>query len=461
MSPLAKPAPYRVTIIHPCVGRHVGMRGYIRTWLMEPLPAATVAALLPDDVERRFYDDRLEPIPFAEPTDLVLISVETYTARRAYQIASDYRRRGVPVVMGGFHAALCPEEVGRYADSVVVGEAEAQLPTVIDDWRHGRGKRIYRALNRPSLVRVRPDRTILAGKKYLPISLVETARGCRFRCEFCAITTVFKATQNRRPIDLVLDELRAAKRPGRLIFLIDDNVVSDIAAAKELFRAMAPLGLRWVGQASSDVARDDEALALMKASGCVGVLVGFESLEADDLKKMNKGFNLQGGGPPVAMANFRRHGLRIYGTFVIGYDHDTEAAVQRRVAFARDEGMFIAAFNHLTPFPGTPLYKRLEQEGRLTSPAWWLDPAYRYNDVPYRPAGMSAEEIRRLCLEARRSFYSWSSIAQRARQRVHWRDPWMWINFLVINVMHRRDVDGRDGLPLGDAAWTGELLEVT
>lgn len=452
---------YRITIIHPCVGRHVGMKKYIRTWMMEPLPAATVAALCPPDVDRRFYDDRVEVIPFDEPTDLVLISVETYTARRAYQIASEYRRRGIPVVMGGFHATLCPDEVGRYADSVVIGEAETLLPGVIDDWRHGRGAHRYRAAGRPSLAKVRPDRSLFAGKGYLPITLVESARGCRFRCEFCAITSAFSATQTRRPVDLVLDEIRAAHRPGRLLFLIDDNVVSDIVAAKELFRAMAPLGIRWVGQASSDVARDDEALALMKASGCVGVLVGFESLEPADLKRMNKGFNLLGGGPTAAMANFRRHGLRIYGTFVVGYDNDTAAAVQRRVDFARDEGMFIAAFNHLTPFPGTPLYERLEKEGRLQYDAWWLDPRYRYNDVPYRPAGMSAEEIRVLCIKARRDFYSLGSIAKRATHRVHLQDPWMWVHFLAINLMHRRDVDGRDGLPLGDAAWTGDLLEVS
>src|SRR5689334_19284987 len=128
---------FRLTIVHPCVGRFPGMKRYIRTWRMEPLPAALIAALAPPDVEKRFYDDRLETIPFDEPTDLVAISVETYTAKRAYQIASEYRRRGVPVVMGGFHAMLCPDEVAEYADSVVVGEAEGVWPEVMDDFRHG------------------------------------------------------------------------------------------------------------------------------------------------------------------------------------------------------------------------------------------------------------------------------------------------------------------------------------
>src|SRR3954452_9844274 len=140
----------RVTIIHPCIGRRPGQE-YIRTWQMEPLPAATLAGLTPDDIDVRFYDDRMEDVPFDEPADLVAISVETYTAKRAYQIASEYRRRGVPVVMGGFHATLCPEEVGRYCESLVLGEAEALFPAVIDDYRHGRPQLVYRAAERPAL----------------------------------------------------------------------------------------------------------------------------------------------------------------------------------------------------------------------------------------------------------------------------------------------------------------------
>ena len=151
MSRNAKLRPFRLTIVHPCVGRHAGMKKYIRTWMMEPLPAAIVAALVPPDVEKRFYDDRLEPVPYDEPTDLVALSVETYTARRAYQIASDYRRRGVPVVMGGFHATLRPDEVMQHCESIVLGEAEEIFPRVIDDYRHGRPEKIYSAPRRPVL----------------------------------------------------------------------------------------------------------------------------------------------------------------------------------------------------------------------------------------------------------------------------------------------------------------------
>ena len=161
----------KLTIVHPCIGRKPGQK-YIRTWQMESLPAATLAGLTPKDVEVRFYDDRMEVVPFDEPADLVAISVETYTAKRAYQIASEYRKRRVPVVMGGFHATLCPDEVARYAEAVVCGEAEQLWPQVIDDARHGRLEKFYRQTGRPSLLGLKPDRSIFKGKRYLPIGLI-------------------------------------------------------------------------------------------------------------------------------------------------------------------------------------------------------------------------------------------------------------------------------------------------
>lgn len=449
--------PFRLTIVHPCVGRPLGMKRYIRTWQMECLPAAMIAALAPADVEKKFYDDRLEPIPFDEPTDLVAMSVETYTARRAYQIASEYRKRGVPVVMGGFHATLCPQEVGRFADSLVIGEAEGIFDRVVDDYRHGKPERVYQAAARPAL-RVAPDRSIFQGKRYLPIRLVEFARGCRFRCDFCAIQSFFQATHQHRPVDQVLEEIARVRRRGQMIFFIDDNLTSGLAEARELMRALIPLKIRWVSQTAINAAHDDETLDLMRRSGCQGVLIGFESLHADSLKQMNKSFNLMQGGPAEALANMRRHRLSVYGTFIFGYDHDTPETIRDTVDFAIEHGLFIAAFNHITPFPGTPLYTRMEAEGRLLYDAWWLDPRYRYNMIPFQPQGMSPEELARQCLEARRRFYSWPSIARRSLSPTNRRTPFVWGNHWAINALHHWDVEGRSGLPLGDESWSGDLL---
>lgn len=450
--------PFRLTLVHPAVGRRAGMKGYVRTWQMEPLPPAMIAALTPADVEKRFYDDRLETIPFDEPTDLVAISVETYTARRAYQIASDFRRRGVPVVMGGFHATLCPDEVRRHCETLVIGEAEEVFPEVLDDHRHGRPRDVYRAARRPPLT-VDPDRSIFRGKRYLPIRLVEFARGCRFQCDFCAIQSFFDATQTHRDVDRVVAEVERVRRPGQMVFFIDDNVVSDVEAAKALCRALMPLKLRWVSQASITVAFDDELLDLLRGSGCQGLLIGFESLDEANLAAMNKRFNLMRGGPRKALENLRAAGLRVYGTFVFGYDGDSAASFADAVDFCQDEGLFIAAFNHITPFPGTPLYQRLEGEGRLLHDAWWLDEGYRYNQVPFVPRNLTPEELERGCLEARRRFYAWRSILERARHRIHRRSAFMMGNFLAINALHHYDVERRSGLPLGDERWPGPWLK--
>jgi radical SAM superfamily enzyme YgiQ (UPF0313 family) len=448
----------QLTIIHPCVGRRPG-EAYIGTWQMEPLPAATIAGLTPKDVTIKFYDDRLETIPFDEPTDLVAISIETYTAKRTYQIASEYRRRGVPVVMGGFHATLCPEEVADYAEAVVIGEAEDLWPQVIDDFRHGKLEKFYRQPTRPSLARLKPDRSIFQGKRYLPIGLIEAGRGCHFKCDFCAVQTVFQQQQTRRPIDEVLREVQAVWPAKKLIFFVDDNITSNMKRAKEFLRALIPLKIRWVSQASINAAHDEEFLDLLVRSGCQGLLIGFESLNPDNLKSMNKGFNTMKGGYEQALTNLRRHRIRLYITFVFGYDHDTPASFTESVAFAKHHQFYIAAFNHLTPFPSTPLYARLQREKRLLYPAWWLDDTYSYNRIPFRPIHMSPAELQIKCIEARRAFYAWPSIIRRSLDPVNRASFLMFRNFFLINGMLRAEVSQRDYYPLGDAEWQGQLLK--
>jgi radical SAM superfamily enzyme YgiQ (UPF0313 family) len=446
----------RLTFIHPAIGHRAG-ESYIRTWQMESLPIANLTALTPPDVELAFYDDRMEAIPFDERTDAVAIPIETYTAARAYQIASEYRARGVPVVMGGFHATLVPDEVSRFADAVVIGEAEGVWAEVIDDLRHGTLKRCYDG-KRQTPLHVRADRRLFRGKRYLKIGLIETGRGCRFPCEFCAIQTFFGRTARRRPVDDVIAELRLLKDEKRVFFFVDDNFAASLDDAKPLLAALEPLGLRWITQMSIDAAHDEEFLAAMRRAGCRGVLIGFESLDEKNLAVMNKRFNTMKGGFRRALANLRRHRIFVYGTFIFGYDHDTPESFDDAVDFATEEGMFIAAFNHLTPFPGTPLYKRLDREGRLRFDAWWLDPRYRYNALPFTPASLEPDEVTAGCIAARRRFYGWPSIVKRSRR--HMGDAYLFRNFFLVNAMHRNEISKRDGYPLGDETWRGQLLEV-
>ena len=436
-----------LTLVYPAVGRKEH-KPYVRAWQMQPLSMALLASLTPPDVEVRFSDDRMEDIAFDEQTDLVAISVETFTALRAYKIARAFRARGVPVVMGGYHVTLLPDEAAAEADAIVIGDAEPVWQQLLEDTRHHRLQPIYRGAARRTLAGIRPQRNIFAGKAYQKITLVEFARGCNFKCDFCSITAFHEANQNHRPAREVAAEMAATG--SQHFFIVDDNIVSQPTRVRELCRELIPLGIRWVGQASIHIAQDEELLELMAASGCLGVLIGMESLDPANLRAMGKSWNLTGGSYADSLARFRKHGLAVYGTFVFGYDNDDADVIRRSVAFAREQKLFLAAFNHLVPFPGTPLYRRLEAEGRLLSPKWWLDPEGRVGDVVFQPAKMSPDELQAACLDARRQFYRWSSIFERlADRRSNARSLMMAGVYVGLNVGAHFDIDLRQGLRLG------------
>jgi len=447
----------KVTLIQPCIGRRIGQGNYIGSWQMEPLTIATLAGLTPKEVELNFFDDRIEPIHYDQPTDLVAISIETYTAKRAYQIAGHFRRRGVPVVMGGFHATLCPEEVSRYAEAVLIGEAEELWPKLLADFSEQRLQAYYFSAARPSPGAHFPDRTIFQDKKYLPIRLVEAGRGCSFSCEFCAVSKVFHGSRISRSPDTVVRELQQLGNK-RLFFFVDDNIAANMEEAKDFLRALVPLKIRWVSQMSLDAAYDTEFLELLVKSGCQGVLIGFESLQRENLLQMNKGVNLTEGDFLAALANLRRYAIRLYATFVFGYDADTIKSFEETMSFALEQRFFITAFNHLTPFPGTPLYSRLDREQRLLYREWWLDKRYSYNRIPFRPLHMSPERLQQECLEARRLFYSMNSIWRRSFDKVNRQDLKMWLQFFGINWMIKKEISARDYYPLGDEGDREEIL---
>ena len=221
------------------------------------------------------------------------------------------------------------------------------------------------------------------------------------------------------------------------------------------------MNIRWITQMSINAAHDEEFLELLSKSGCKGVLIGFESLDRETLRSMKKNFNAMRGGYEVALRNLRRYDIRVYGTFVFGYQNDTPETFDRTVEFAIDQRLYIAAFNHLTPFPGTALYHRLKKENRLRFDAWWLDDDYRYNDVPFIPERLKHDDVTRLCVDSRRKFYSWGSILRRGFEKTNRSDPFMFRNFFPINHMHRADVSKRNGYPLGDETWQGSLLEAS
>ncbi len=424
---------------------------------MEPLVAALLKALTPAEVVFEFVDERLEAVNLEARADLVAFTVETFTARRAYQLADQFRLRGIPVVMGGHHPSLCPDEAAEHADAVVVGDAEATWPRLLDDFAVGRLQRLYRDPGTASLLHIRPDCSVYVGKPYAPISLIQFGRGCRFACDFCSIHGFYGKRQAAYSIETTLAEFFSA--PQRRIFFVDDNLFNSREQLVALLQALAlrnrqlPLLQRkqWCCQISLDVCRDEELLNLLAQSGCFMVLIGFESLRRGNLQEMGKGWNR--GQPVYAQAIRRLHerGILVYGTFVFGYGEDDISSFDETLAFARTQRLCIANFNPLTPTPGTPLYQRLRQAGRLLHERWWLAPGYRYGQATLRPLGMTPEQLEQGCFEARQRFYSLPSILERLRPRPFGPVVWRYLDAaLLVNWISRTEIRNKQGKPLGE-----------
>ncbi len=241
-------------------------------------------------------------------------------------------------MLGGYHVTLLPEEARQHADAIVVGDAEPIWDQLIADAKASRLQPVYDGRGRRDLMNVFPDRSVFADRRYQNITLVEYARGCNFRCDFCSITAFHRAAQSHRPARDVACEMEQSG--SRRFFIVDDNIVSEPNKARELCREITPLGIQWVGQASIHIAQDDELLDQMAASGCRGVLIGMESINQANLSAMGKEWNTAHMSYTESLRQFRKHGLAIYGTFVFGYDHDDMNVIRESVEFARRKALF-------------------------------------------------------------------------------------------------------------------------
>ena len=445
----------KVTFLRPNIGR-LANGPYIDEGRMEPLTLGVVAAYTPADVECVLYDDRMEDIPFDEPTDLAAITVEIYNARRSYEIAAEYRKCGVPVVMGGFHPTLVPDECLEHADAIVTGDAETIWPTVVNDVRNGHLQRIYRGeTDYPQPVGVQPRRDLFKGKGYLPASLVQYGRGCRFACDFCCITTFFKRTQVVRPVEDVIAEINDQDR--KFIFFVDDNLVSDHEAAKRLMRALIPLKIRWISQGSIDMTEDPELMELIEASGCQGFVIGFESVQPASIRGMRKASNLSKkfkGWDLYArqVEILRKHHLQTWAAFTLGHDSDTVESIDATFHFAEENRFCFAAFNILMPYPSTPLYDRLKAEGRLLwDGKWWLHPDYRFNHAAFIPKNMTPDELTEAVWQCRDRWNSPKSILKRIWDfRTHLNSPYRLGTYLVYNKLYAHETLTKHGMFFGN-----------
>jgi radical SAM superfamily enzyme YgiQ (UPF0313 family) len=372
------------------------------------LTLTTLAALTPPGIDVKITDENVEPIDFEEQVDLVGITGMVMHAKRAYEIAKRFRERGIPVVMGGPHASSCSVEAKEHVDSVVIGEAEPVWSNLINDLQEGRLKPFYKGETYPSLSGIPSPRLDLLRKEaYMTVNCVQTTRGCPHQCDFCHVTHFFGKTYRCRPIDEVIREVE--RLSGAFTVFIDDNIAGNRQHAKELFERLKPLKKKWAGQASLTLTRDPELLKLAAESGCVSLFIGMESLSPENLKEMNKSFN-RAHQYEEALRALHDHDIMVLAGFIFGLDHDDEGVFERTLRFCERNRIELPSFFVLTPLPGTPLFQRMESEGRLLHKDW---SKYNGATVVFRPKLMTEETLQRgfnwLCKEG----YSWGSIVRR------------------------------------------------
>jgi len=386
----------KLILINPVNAAHTGLT-VNKSSRFPPISLGIIAALTPADWEVEILDECWEPFVYKD-ADLVGITAFTSSAPRAYKIAAIYRNKGVPVVMGGIHCSMCPQEALNYVDAVVIGEAEGIWPKVIEDVLNGTLKKEYRG-SYPDLVDMPTPRRDLFNAGYIFAS-VQTSRGCPMDCEFCSVTAFNGHRYRRRPTQEILDELKTI--PQKMLFFVDDNIIGygqeSRDATLELFKGMVELKLDklWFCQASLNFADDEEVLHWAAKAGCKMVFLGLEAEEAGALKEVEKRLNLQKGVDSYSAAFERIHraGIAVLGAFIFGMDGDTPHKLEERGDYMIRSNVDVMQTTYLTPLPGTRLFDRYRKEDRLlysNFPEDWTH--FDMTEVVFKPGGMETEEL--------------------------------------------------------------------
>lgn len=422
----------------------LNMFEHISSDAMKPLLFGILKSLTPSQHTITFLDERAEALPDVIHADIIAFSVETFTAKRAYLLAQKYKTDQNIIVMGGFHAAVMADEMLAYADSVLVGDAEGNWQRMLSDYENGCLQKKYISDESAPLTLLQEDSSVYR-HRYFGIGVYQISRGCKFHCDFCSIKTMYRCVR-RKTAAMIVQELKQARE--KILFFVDDNLFYDKQSALELFRAIAPLKKKWACQISMDAARDDTLLAEMKKAGCFLVLIGFESLNTDSLGEMHKAANTAADYEDIIQRIYR-HKLLIYGTFVLGCDGDSVDVFQKTYDFAVRNHMAVTNFNPLIPMPGTGVYERMEQEGRLLYRKWWLSDQYRYGETAYQPKHMTPLQLQEGCLKMRTDYYSMGCIFKRLfANPIHLR-PMNLVVFLLANLISRREIHKKQGQLLG------------
>ncbi|MCK5187955.1 MAG: B12-binding domain-containing radical SAM protein [Deltaproteobacteria bacterium] len=361
---------------------HNGKAGLVR------LSLPTVAALTPPDWDVVIHDARTDAVDYGLKVDLVGITAFTPEVPQAYQIADNFRKRGVPVVMGGVHVSALPDEALEHADTVIICEAEDVWEILLRDLEAGKLQKIYRATKPCDMCDMKiPKRHLIEREMYASPNTIQATRGCPYDCDYCAVTGVFGRQFRMRPVKDVVEEV--ATFDTQNYFFVDDNICGNPGYAKKLFRALIPLRKTWGGQTSITFARDEELLELYAKSGGRYAFIGFETISEENLIKANKKWN-QADSYGEMIRKIHRAGINIVGSFIFGFDDDDVLAFQRTFEFIVENQIDAAQFHILTPFPGTRLFESMKSEKRILSQDW---SKYTTSEVVFQPRKMTVEEL--------------------------------------------------------------------
>jgi radical SAM superfamily enzyme YgiQ (UPF0313 family) len=353
-----------------------------------PLGLLTLAALTPPEFEILFIDGRTDAVDLDADADIVAVSAMTPQAVRAYEIADAFRTRGIPVVLGGAHPSLAPEEALLHADAVVVGEAEEIWRGLLSDLGDGRSEGIYVCRRKPDLSGLPfPRHDLLIEANYLPIRSIQVTRGCPLNCEFCTVPKNFGREYRIRPIDEVLTEI--GRLPSHLYF-VDDNLMIKRRSFTGLFTRMEGMGKRWTGMAPLSIASDKKYVRLLSASGCWSMYVDVGPWLSVGLRGDVSSLKAQVDRSVGYIKTLQDAGIKVMGSFVFGFDHDEEPIFERTLEFLLMSGIVEAEFLILTPYPNTPLADKLEAQNRIISRDW---SRYNTTHAVFRPARMTPDAL--------------------------------------------------------------------
>lgn len=407
--------------------------GWERRFQLPPYALLLVAGATPEDWEVVLEDEHTRPLPDLGGFDLVGISTMTRQAPRAYELARRFRDQGTPVVLGGIHPTVLPQEALQHADAVVVGEAEPVWPRLLADLASGRLAQVYESPEpEGDLLRIPvARRRLLEGRSYLTTQVLHASRGCPYDCPFCTVTPYFGRRFRYRPAQDVLKEIESF--PKRFVMFLDDNLLADPARALPILHGLARCGKKWATQTTLKFGEDPDLLALVSRSGCLGVYVGVEGVsgQSDALAK-GRVRSLK----TDIVKRIQDAGILVEVSFIFGFDDQDEAAFQEAVEFVESCRPTASTFHILTPYPGTAFFRQFEAEGRLVHKDW---SRYDGTEVVFVPKKMTPERLYRGWAEARKAVHSWPSILRRVAANPHHR-----VTNLAYNVLRKAPNDRLD-----------------